>query len=84
MPVLPPLYAHAQVRLVVPGVFVASVALTASGCWEPLRVRVDSHDNTSTTDAWGTPKHQVRAVVQWWCCLQWWCYFYGLIPGVNN
>jgi hypothetical protein len=52
-----------QVRLVCPGVFVASVALLSRGQLQPVRVLVDSVDKASSIDPWGTARHQVCVCV---------------------
>ncbi|KAF8073161.1 MED27 [Scenedesmus sp. PABB004] len=49
-----------EVRVVAPGVFAASVALSAPGRLDPVRVSVDSHDKAASVDAWTTSKHQAR------------------------
>ncbi|KAG2452527.1 hypothetical protein HYH02_002765 [Chlamydomonas schloesseri] len=49
----------AQVRLLVPGVFVANVLLEAPGSAAPLRVVVDAADRAFDLDPWATPTPQV-------------------------
>lgn len=48
-----------QVRVVVPGVFAAAIALSFPGSLQPLRVCVDSADRASLLDPWTHSKHQV-------------------------
>jgi hypothetical protein len=57
------LYCHMfcmQVRVVVPGVFAAAIALSSPGSLQPLRVCVDSADKASLLDPWTHSKHQVN------------------------
>eukprot|EP00775_Hariotina_reticulata_P011143 gene11143-11296_t len=48
-----------EVRVEVPSVFCASIALAAPGCLDPVRVCLDSADHISSIDPWSASRHQV-------------------------
>jgi hypothetical protein len=52
-----------QVRVVVPGVFAAAIALSSPGSLQPLRVCVDSADRASLLDPWTHSRHQVGVLM---------------------
>lgn len=63
---LPFLFVTEQLKLACKDVFCISVALTAPGCPEVLRIAWDSFDRAHDMDAWVASGHQVVRLCGRW------------------